>query len=202
MGTWATPYTDEDVTRLEALMATPLAAAEAPDALYELVGDDTLFDAILAAVEHDPNGDVRALVAMTLDEWTNWMHPDSFVRAARTSPAIRTLPFDDGCWERLRTLAGSCAGVDLASIVGDPLIQDSIEGARATYAALWADERQVPDFDVAETGVSGVYAVREVATGEIARVEVLYGVVAQADPRVADALKAAHFTATSPSPIG
>lgn len=200
MGSWATPYTDADVTRLEALMAAPLPAAQAADALYELVGDDTLFDAIQSAVEHDPNGDVRLLVAMTLDEWTNWMHPDGFVRAAQVSPAMRVLPFDEGCWERLQALAASCADVDPASVVGEPLVEDSIDGARAAYSALWADGSRIPDMQVARTGVPGIYAVKEVGGVGLARVEIVYGVISEADPRVAATLEAACFAPVSPSP--
>jgi hypothetical protein len=199
MGTWATPFTDGDVSRLEALMAEPLPASRAADVLYDLVGDDTLFDAIGSAVEHDPDGDVRPLVAMTLDEWTNWMHPESFARAAEASPAICVVPFDDGCWERLKTIAGGYEGVDLASIVGAPLVPDTIEGARATFSALWADERDVPELEVAKTKVPGVYAVR-VADGEISRVEILYGVIAGADPRLVDELAASLFPAGIPAP--
>jgi hypothetical protein len=135
-----------------------------------------------------------------LDEWTNWMHPDSFARAAQASPAMRILPFDDGCWERLQALAASCAGVDPASVVGEPLVEDSIEGARAAYAALWADSRQVPDLLIARTGVPGIYAVKETGAGVIARVEIVYGVISEADPRVAANIEAAHFVAASSSP--
>jgi hypothetical protein len=199
MGTWATPFTHEDVSRLEALMAEPLPASRAADALYDLVGDDTLFDAIGSAVEHDPAGDVRPLVAMTLDEWTNWMHPESFARAAEASPASGVVPFDDGCWERLKAIAGGYEGVELASIVGAPLVPDTIEGAKAAFSALWADEREVPDMEVAKTKVPGVYAVR-VADGEIWRVEILYGVIAGADQRLTDDLRASLFPSDIPSP--
>lgn len=200
MGSWATPYTDADVTRLEALMAAPLPASQAADVLYDLVGDDTLFDAIQSAVEHDPNGDVRLLVAMTLDEWTNWMHPDSFVRAAQASPAMRVLPFDPGCWERLQVLAASCPDVDPASIVGEPLVEDSTDGARAAYSALWADGSRIPDLQIARTGVPGVYAVKEAGAVGVARVEIVYGVISEADPRVAADLETACFAPASASP--
>lgn len=199
MGTWATPFTDGDVSRLEALMAEPLPASRAADALYDLVGDDTLFDAIATAVDHDPDGDVRPLVAMTLDEWTNWMHPESFARAAEASPAIRVVPFDDGCWERLKTIAGGYEGIDLASIVGAPMVPDTIDGAKATFSALWAEERDVPELEVAKTKVPGVYAVR-MADGEISRVEILYGVIAGADPRLVDELASSLFSAEIPAP--
>ena len=53
MGTWAIPQTDEAVNRLEQLMASPVSASGAADALYPLVGDDTLFDMIGMAAESD-----------------------------------------------------------------------------------------------------------------------------------------------------
>ena len=52
---------------------------------------------------------------------------------------------------------------------------------------------------VAKTKVPGVYAVR-VADGEISRVEILYGVIAGADPRMADELAAALFPVGTPVP--
>jgi hypothetical protein len=198
MGTWATPFTDENVSRLEVLMAQPLVAKRAADALYHLVGDDTLFDAIGSAVEHDPDGDVRPLVAMTLDEWMNWMHPDSFVRDVQDSPSGHARSFDEGCWERLKAIAGGSEGLDLGPIVGATLVPDTVEGARSAFSALWADERDVPDQEVAKTKVPGVYAVR--AGGEILRVEILYGVIAAADPRLGHDLTATYFPTAAPSP--
>ena len=65
-GTWALPETEEDMARLQELMSKPLPAGPdgeyASEQLYDLIGDDQLFDAIHEASEKDPDMDVRAIV--------------------------------------------------------------------------------------------------------------------------------------------
>ncbi len=112
----------------------------------------------------------------------NWMHPESFARAAKASPAIRVVPVRRwllGAVEDHRRRLRRCRPrIDRRG----PLVPERSEGAKATFSALWTDERDVPELEVAKTRVPGVYAVR-VADGEISRVEILYGVIAGADPR-------------------
>ncbi len=58
-GTWALPDTPEQQAKLEELMSQELIAgpdgSNATEQLYDLVGDDQLFDLIGAAAEADPN---------------------------------------------------------------------------------------------------------------------------------------------------
>ena len=58
-GTWALPDTPEQQAKLEELMGSELIAGpdgtNATEQLYDLVGDDQLFDLIGAAAEADPN---------------------------------------------------------------------------------------------------------------------------------------------------
>lgn len=182
MGTWAIPQTDEAVTRLEQLMASPVSASGAADALYPLVGDDTLFDMIGMAAESDPGADVRPLVAITLDEWANWMSDARFAR-----------PWEDGCRERVRALAQGYRGTTIEDLVMRVMVPDTAEGARAAYALLSGTPEAAPQFDVAATDAPGVYAVRETASGSLSRLEVVFGVIAEADPAMAGALLEAHF---------
>lgn len=189
MGTWATPQTDEAVTRLEQLMASPIAASGAADALYPLVGDDTLFDTIGLAAERAPGADVRPLVAVTLDEWANWMSDARFAR-----------PWEDGCRERVRALAQGYRGTSIGDLVARVMVPDTAEGARAAYALLFGTPEAAPEFDVAATDVPGVYAVRETASGSLSRLEVVFGVITEADPAMAEALLAAHFPGAGSAP--
>ena len=46
MGTWALPQTKKSAEQLAALMAKPLKANQAEDAIYNLLGDDELSDNI------------------------------------------------------------------------------------------------------------------------------------------------------------
>ena len=69
-GTWATPDTEEDINQLMDLLGDELPvgvdAQNATNALYNLIGDDRLFDELAALAEQDPNADARELI-------TNWL---------------------------------------------------------------------------------------------------------------------------------
>jgi len=61
-GTWALPDTPEQEAKLQQLMGSELIAGpdgtNATEQLYDLVGDDHLFDLIQAAAEADPNSNI------------------------------------------------------------------------------------------------------------------------------------------------
>lgn len=65
MGTWALPQTIKQAKELQKLVAKPLPARIASDRLYNLLGDDDLFDNILEAKEKG-DLDVRILVESSL----------------------------------------------------------------------------------------------------------------------------------------
>lgn len=68
-GSWAVPYTLEQAKELEELLSKPLPADQASkDILYNLMGDDKLFDQIDAS-EDEGNKDVRPLIRSCLREW-------------------------------------------------------------------------------------------------------------------------------------
>lgn len=66
-GTWATPESEEQIAELKKLMQQPLLAGmdgmDATNALYDIIGDDELFDAVYhLADSQGPDADVRPLV--------------------------------------------------------------------------------------------------------------------------------------------
>jgi hypothetical protein len=61
-GRWSTPTTPEQKAKLKALLDNPLLAKNAINKLYNLIGDDELFDLIDDAISEDPTTDVRAIV--------------------------------------------------------------------------------------------------------------------------------------------
>lgn len=80
MGTWSTPNTMTKARQLAKLLARPLPANDATkNALYNLVGDDDLFDSI-AQSKREGLRDVRWSVADKLKEWDEWYHarPDDW----------------------------------------------------------------------------------------------------------------------------
>ena len=61
-GTWALPKTPKQKKELKKLLSKPLKAKEATDKLYDLIGDDEMFDDIDDYAEREPNDDVRPMV--------------------------------------------------------------------------------------------------------------------------------------------
>lgn len=70
-GTWARPDSDQDVDQLIDLLSDELPvgvdAENATAALYNLIGDDKLFDDLGALAEQDPNADARELITGWLE---------------------------------------------------------------------------------------------------------------------------------------
>lgn len=76
-GTWSVPDTVESATKLAQIMQQPIAAKGASSILYDLMGDDELFDSIAEIEDENPNEDVRPSIAIKLERWltTNWDSP-------------------------------------------------------------------------------------------------------------------------------
>ena len=70
-GTWAIPETQREVEDLQELLLNPIKAEEAEDLIYDLVGDDDLFNAIDAQIEKNPETDVRPIIINRLKELLN-----------------------------------------------------------------------------------------------------------------------------------
>jgi hypothetical protein len=71
-GTWALPEGPEAIARLQELMANPLPvgpdATNATEQLYDLLGDDQLFDRLSELASTDANADARPAIQQRLQE--------------------------------------------------------------------------------------------------------------------------------------
>jgi hypothetical protein len=71
-GTWALPETPEQIQQLRDLLSTELIvgpdATNAKELLYDLVGDDELFDQLNAIAQDNPDADVRDIVQQRLQQ--------------------------------------------------------------------------------------------------------------------------------------
>jgi hypothetical protein len=71
-GTWAVPEGPEEIARLKQLMAEPLPvgpdATNATEQLYDLVGDDDLFDRLAELARMDANADARPAIQERLQQ--------------------------------------------------------------------------------------------------------------------------------------
>lgn len=80
MGCWHAPVTTKDAKVIRKLMMEPLAACNAIDVLYHLIGDDTLADHLDEDNEDDGNMDVRPTVLTFLQTWFGENGDDKDVR--------------------------------------------------------------------------------------------------------------------------
>ena len=68
MGTWALPQSLEKAKKLQNLLKKPLIALDAENKLYDLLGDDNLFDSIIEEQRvFGDDLDVRDLVKFSLE---------------------------------------------------------------------------------------------------------------------------------------
>ena len=91
MGAWALPNTKRKALKLKELMEEPLLVSEDPQSkLYDLYGDDSLFDEIWD-YEDDPNNDLRELVKKYISKYLdNYAeNPESYYK--KLYPAARAI---------------------------------------------------------------------------------------------------------------
>jgi hypothetical protein len=67
-GTWSVPETPEQVKKLTNLLKNPLDAETALDELYDVFGDDELFDDLEVMKRDEPETDVRHVVIRRLKD--------------------------------------------------------------------------------------------------------------------------------------
>lgn len=71
-GTWALPDTPESVKKLQDIMAEPLPvgpdATNATEQLYDIFGDDLLFDELSTLAQEDPDADARPIIQQRAQE--------------------------------------------------------------------------------------------------------------------------------------
>jgi hypothetical protein len=75
MGTWASPRTEQSALELVKFMANPIDYRDIKK-LYEILGDDVLWDCIHA----DKGTDVRPIIAAALGNWMREDLPNWFKR--------------------------------------------------------------------------------------------------------------------------
>ena len=80
-GTWALPDTPEEQDRLRQLMSEPLPvgadATNATEQLYDILGDDDLFDQLSDLAAQDPDADARVLIKDKLADFGITIEPEA-----------------------------------------------------------------------------------------------------------------------------
>jgi len=96
-GTWAVPDNDDEVGKLIDVLSNPLPAGvdgqNATNILYDIIGDDRLFDQIAEVAKVDPEEDVRSVVENWLEEHAPHIYQQ--IQAEIGDPDVPE-PFDQG----------------------------------------------------------------------------------------------------------
>jgi hypothetical protein len=88
-GTWSVPETPEQVKKLTHLLKNPLDAETALDELYDVFGDDQLFDDLEVMKREEPETDVRHVVISRLKDM-------NFIKEVRENNQSKSVKESDG----------------------------------------------------------------------------------------------------------
>lgn len=186
MGIWSIPNTDEAMSEVERVMSRPLGARVAGDMLYRLTGDARLYDMLGMAKGRDAEADVRPLVAMLLDEWSNWTPSESL------SPSWGR-PLRD----RARRLAQAFKDSSVSELVPTAM-PDEPEAAIAKVVAILDVRGGYGNrFMATRAHGPGVWAVLDCVLDALFRVDVVHGQVDAAEPGLDRDLKMSLFGVAS-----
>ena len=156
-GTWATPDTPEKQQQLIDLLSKEFPvgadATNATEQLYDLIGDDELFDQLEALAEQDPDADCRQVVMDRMDMLSNDPDIQAVVAKLQIDPAATMNPAEP-------TDAGMSAPQDQAQVPAEPAADEedpnvpevpTLEETNLEdilrIAGVPAKERSAPDYE-------------------------------------------------------
>jgi hypothetical protein len=165
-GTWDIPDTPEKKAKLVDLMSKPLIvgpdATNATEQLYDLIGDDELFDQLAELADNDPNADCRELVYNRLQllsddpdvqEVINTLNIDP---EAEMNPAPAINPADAEPNKELEEIKDPAAQTEDPASTAEPDYEeyDDTLSKILKIAGVPAQERTAPDYEVGPLGVA------------------------------------------------
>jgi hypothetical protein len=170
-GTWATPDTPEKQQKLIELLSAEFPvgadATNATEQLYDLIGDDELFDQLEALAEQDPDADCRQVVMDRMDMLSNDPDIQTVVAKLQIDPATTMNPAEP-------TDAGMSAPQDKAQVPVEPAADEedpnvpevpTLEETNLEdilrIAGVPAKERPAPDYEdeICETDLEDVESI-------------------------------------------
>jgi hypothetical protein len=176
-GTWATPDTPEKQQQLIELLSKEFPvgpdATNATEQLYNLLGDDELFDQLEELSTTDPDADCRQIVMDRMDMLSNDPDIQAVVAklqidpAATMNPAEPTdagasanpddaqIPTNEEDLEDVTTIGGDSSDELMADVMtnqqGDEIQESELESI-LRIAGVPAKERPAPDYELEEGG--------------------------------------------------
>jgi hypothetical protein len=158
-GTWQLPDTPEKQSKLIELLSTDLPvgadATNATEQLYDLIGDDELFDQLTALADQDANADARQVVLNRLEELSD--DPDvrkvidslNIDATAEMNPAEPTNPADLESNEPVQEIKDPATQTEDPPGTPEPTYPEYAEDLSAilNIAGVPAKEHSAPDYE-------------------------------------------------------
>jgi len=149
-GTWALPDTPEQQAKLVELLSKPLTvgadATNATEQLYDLFGDDELFDQLETLAAEDPDADCRQVVMDRMDMLSDHPEVRAVIDRVQIDPEATMNPAEP-------TDAGMSADQDDAQIPTNESDYEEYQDDLASIlriAGVPAEERPAPDYELEE----------------------------------------------------
>ena len=137
-GTWAVPDSDDEVGKLIDLLSQPLPigvdAQNATNALYNIIGDDRLFDRLGELADSDPEADARDLVVDWLQD--NLPHIYQQIMNEIGDPDYPAEPAEQPEVDEGNTYGSGNSGIDGVVYEEDDNSQDDDGGFEAIQSAI------------------------------------------------------------------
>jgi hypothetical protein len=154
-GTWQTPDTPEKQTQLVELMSQDLPvgadATNATEQLYDLLGDDELFDQLEALAEQDPNADARQVIYDRLQMLSDNPDVRAVIEQLQIDPEAEMNPAEPTDAEYADTSVGAEPSGGVQGKVGRLAESVLTDDTGSTFQhILDTFKRDVKDFEVSD----------------------------------------------------
>ena len=162
-GTWATPDTPEKQKQLLDLLSKELPvgpdATNATEQLYNLIGDDELFDQLEALAEEDPDADCRQVITDRMDMLSNdpdiqaviaqlQIEPEATMNPAEPTDAGMSAPQDQAQVPDNTGAEAPVADEEDPNLPEVPALEENDLESILRIAGVPAKERPAPDYEV------------------------------------------------------
>jgi hypothetical protein len=157
-GTWSIPETPEQVKKLSNLLKNPLDAETALDELYDVFGDDELFDTLEGMKKDEPETDVRHVVISRLKDM-------NFIKEVReNAKQVEAVgEFAEPIYDLIDMhFEGDCEPVfdDLVRYLDGQTISDFVKYFRQNHEIEVDDDGERLDSSIKELEEGGVHRLR------------------------------------------
>ena len=158
-GTWDLPDTPEKKAKLVDLMSKPLTvgpdATNATEQLYDLIGDDELFDQLEALAQQDPDADCRQVIYDRMQQLSQDPDVQEIINALNIDADLE-IDTPESADEELEEIKDPAAQTEDPAGTAEPDYEEYDDSLSKILkiAGIPAQERPAPDYEVGPLGVA------------------------------------------------